>query len=155
MGEVGIERPELFDILLAEIARRLHAGEQDGKPARLQLGDDLFQRRLGRRRIKALKRVVGAELDDDAARVVRQRPIEPGKPCRRRVSRHAGIDYLHLLSARFERLLELGGKRIAVLKAESRGQAVAEGDDHRRAGHCPNCHAARRGEEHSRGNRNA
>ena len=36
-----------------------------------------------------------------------------------------------------QRLLELGGKGFVLGKAESSGQTVAEGNDHRRARHCP------------------
>ena len=118
-----------------------------GSPRALISYDHLFQRRLGGGWIEALKRIVGAELDDDAAGILRQRPIEPGEPRRRRVSRDAGIDHLHLLSARLQRLLELGGEGFVLGKAESSGQTIAEGNDHRRARRRP-ISMQGRGEKH-------
>ena len=86
----------------------------------------------------ALQRIVGAKLDDDGARVVRQRPIEPRQPGRRRVAGHAGIDDRHFSAARFQRRLELRGKGLVLRQAEPRRETVAEGDDHRRLRLCRN-----------------
>ncbi len=136
LGEIAIDRAELLDIVLAEIARRLHAGEQHRQVLRLQALDNLLQRLFGRLRRQALQRVIGAELDDHSTCFRRHRPIEPIEPVRCRIAGHAGIGDGHVVTLGLQRLLELRREGLVLRQAEARGEAVAQHNDHGRTISC-------------------
>jgi putative ABC transport system ATP-binding protein len=135
-GEIGIDRAEILDIVLAQIARRLHAREQDREALRLKLLEDGRKcpfRPLGR---KPLERIVAAEFDDDRARIFGKRPVQPLERGRSGVAGNAGIHHRDIVSARLQRRFKLRRERLILRQAESRGQTVAERDDHLRPRLC-------------------
>jgi hypothetical protein len=131
-GEIGINRAKRLDIVLAQVARRFHACEQDRQPPRLQLFDDGRERSLRALWRQALQRIVGAKLDDDGARIVGQSPVEPREPRRSGIAGDARIHNPRRDAARLQRRLELRREGLILRQPEACGQAVAERHDHRR-----------------------
>lgn len=63
LSKLGIDRGAIF-AELAEKARRIHLGEEDGQPSARQLGQDRIE--IGARRLKrnSAQQIIGAEFDD-------------------------------------------------------------------------------------------
>src|SRR6185503_11459886 len=103
LSETREERVEFLPVVGSEISRREHAGEEDGKLALLELGEDLVEGLLGFLWIDAPQRVVGAKLDDDAVNLSRERPVEPLGAGAAGIARHPGIGYHDIVTLGLER----------------------------------------------------
>jgi len=130
--ELGKDRVEGGGIFIAEIRGCAHSGDEDRQPAGRQSGENRIERLARDRRIGAPQGVVGAELDDDRVGLGPDRPVEAGEPVTRGISRYAGIDDGHVVTARPERDFEPGGEGLGSGETQAGREAVAESDDRQR-----------------------
>ena len=129
-------------VLLAEVRRRLHAGENHHGVSLARSLDDRREVLFHLRHRQSAQAVVGAERHNQDPHVAVERPVEPTQTAGGRVAGHAGVDDFEVVAGVVE--LPLQQRRIGLLlqEAESRGQAVAERDDLSAA---PPGHGSRRG----------
>ena len=128
-GKLWIHGIECACIILAQVARGEHAGQQNFGAVGFQRGDDLFQVCLGASRVETAQRIVGTELQDHGIRALRDRPAYPLEAVCRRIARNTGIDHLYDVTLGLERALELCGKSVGGFELKAGDQAVAEHDD--------------------------
>src|ERR1700722_12926936 len=83
-GKRRKDRIEGLYIVGAEVARRLHARQQDNNMTIFERVQDRVERRLGELRVDAEQRVVGAKLGECRLGSLRHRPIEATEPARSR-----------------------------------------------------------------------
>ena len=118
-----IERLLIFG---PEIARRLHAEQQDRHMRGFELGQDGGEVLFGQRGIDAAQRVVRTHLHDGGVGMIGQRPVEPRQPVRRRVAGDAGIDDRGIDARLLQPLLqhdrEFGARRQAVALRQARAE---------------------------------
>src|SRR6185437_5209143 len=76
-GKRRKDRIEGLHVVGTEIARCLHTRQQDSNMTVLKLVQNGVERRLGKRRVNAAQRVIGAEFDNYCLGSLRHRPVEP------------------------------------------------------------------------------
>ena len=91
------------------------------------------QRRLRRLGLHAPQHIVAAQLDNERVGVFGHRPVVAGEPVGGRVAGDAGVDDLDVPALGAKRRFEAIGKRLAGRQAVSGRQAVAQGDEAKRA----------------------
>ena len=149
-GRVAIDRIETSGIVLAEIARCEHAGDEDRQAALMQSADELVEGIARRHRIAAAKRVVGAKLDDYRIRIFANRPVYSREAAAERIAGHAGVDNVDIVAACFEGTFQPSREGFVRGKTEAGRQAVSEGDDRQRCGGNRACRGGGADENHGR-----
>ncbi len=102
---------EVPHIVRTHVARRIHAGEQDGDMAFLQLAQDGIERCLGQLGVKPAQGVIAAQFEYHRFGTLGHRPVKPIEPAGRGIAGHPGIGHGHRDALGFERLRQLGRER--------------------------------------------
>src|SRR5437762_2949354 len=129
LREAGEDGIECRAIVLTQVARCQHAGEEDRKLAFMEFGQDAVEGDLRLCRIDPTQGIVGAKFDDDPIDIRHQRPIEPFRCGGAGVARHPGIGDHDIVTARLQSRFEPGRKGVGRIKAKACRQAVAERQD--------------------------
>ena len=88
------------------------------------------KRTLRHLRIDAAQRIVRAQLDNSAIHLFIEAPFEARKAVRRGIAGNARIQHAHGIALFPECCLQLGRKRLGRRNIKSRGQTIAEREDH-------------------------